>query len=36
MMIIALKAYLYLVNQDQSAWTWELDRAANSLFLSNQ
>ena len=21
------KAYLYLVNQDHSAWTWELDRA---------
>ena len=28
-----LKAYLYLVNQDQSAWTWELDRTSHS-FLS--
>lgn len=35
LMIITLKAYLYLVNQDKSAWTWELDRAAIH-FPSNQ
>ena len=28
-----LKAYLYLVNQDQSAWTWELDRTVFSIEL---
>jgi len=33
-MLIAYKAYLYLVNQDQSAWTWELDRAAFSFLYS--
>ena len=27
-MHIGHKSYLYLVNQDHSAWTWELDRAA--------
>jgi hypothetical protein len=25
--VIVLQAYLYIVNQDKSAWTWELDRA---------
>ena len=31
-MYYSQKAYLYLVNQDQSAWTWELDRTAIQFF----
>ena len=33
-MYYSQKAYLYLVNQDQSAWTWELDRTAIQFFFS--
>ena len=32
-MYYSQKAYLYLVNQEQSAWTWELDRTAIHFFL---